>query len=105
MDELHAQFVADAASGRNMSEKIMAKLADGRVYTGQRALKLKLIDRLGNLDDAVSFAGELARVTDPLTPVYPREDKITFLKRLADTLFKDINISGAISDNFRYVIN
>ena len=49
VDELHAQFVADAASGRNMSEKIMAKLADGRVYTGQRALKLKLIDRLGNL--------------------------------------------------------
>jgi len=105
VDELHLQFVNDAAKARGMVFDNMAKLADGRVYTGQKALKLKLIDRLGNLDDAVQWAGELAQVEGKLVPVYPREDKMTFIRKLAETLFKNINISGAISDNFRYVIN
>lgn len=105
VDELHDQFVSDAASGRGMEQKTMATLADGRVYTGQRALELKLIDRLGNLDDAVQWAGEIADIKGELVPVYPKEDKITFIKRLADTLFKDINISGTVTDNLRYIIN
>ena len=65
----------------------------------------KLIDRLGNLDDAVQWAGELAKIKGALKPVYPKEDKITFLRKLVDTLFKDINISGTVTDNFRYIIN
>lgn len=105
VDELHGQFVSDAATGRGMHLQKMSDLADGRVYTGQRALKLKLVDRLGNLDDAVQWAGEIANITGELIPVYPKEDKITFIKRLADTLFKDINISGTVTDNLRYIIN
>ncbi|OQY52614.1 MAG: signal peptidase [Desulfobacteraceae bacterium 4572_89] len=105
VDELHKQFVSDAARARNIKFETMAKLADGRVYTGQKALQLKLVDRLGNLDDAVQWAGELAQIQGKLTPVYPKEDKMTFIRRLADTLFKDINISGTITDNFRYIIN
>ena len=105
VDELHLQFVNDTAKARKIDVRIMAKLADGRVYTGQKALKLKLIDRLGNLDDAVQWAGEMANIKGELKPVYPKEDKITFLKKLADTLLKDINISGTITDNFRYIIN
>jgi len=105
VDELHQQFVSDAAKGRKMPIEIMANLADGRVYTGQKALNLKLIDRLGNLDDAVTWAGDLAQIKGKLTPVYPKEDKITFIKRLTETLFKDINISGAVSNNLRYIIN
>jgi protease-4 len=103
VDELHLQFVSDAAKARNMVVGTMAKLADGRVYTGQKALKLKLVDRLGNLDDAVQWAGELARIEGKPVPVYPREDKMTFVRMLLETLFKDINIAGTISDNFRYI--
>jgi protease-4 len=105
VDELHLQFVSDAAKARGMEIKTMATLADGRAYTGQKALKLKLVDRLGNLDDAVQWAGELGQIKEKLKPVYPREDKLTFIKRLADTLLKDINITGSITDNLRYIIN
>ena len=105
VDELHLQFVNDAAKARGIDVKAMATLADGRVYTGQKALKLKLIDRLGNLDDAVQWAGELANIKGALKPVYPKEDKITFFRKLVGTLFKDINISGTVTDNFRYIIN
>jgi protease IV len=105
VDELHLQFVTDAANARNIDFSTMAKLADGRVYTGKKALKLKLIDRLGNLDDAVLWAGQIANVKGELKPVYPKEDKITFIKKLATTLFKDINITGTVTDNLRYIIN
>jgi protease-4 len=105
VDELHLQFVSDAATARNIDVKTMAGLADGRVYTGQSALKLNLIDRLGNLDDAVQWAGELADIKGELTPVYPRQDRLTFIKKLADTLFKDINITGTVTDNLRYIVN
>lgn len=105
VDELHFQFVSDAARARKMPVKTMAALADGRVYTGQTALSLKLIDKLGNLDDAVVWAGEMARIKGELKPVYPREDRITFIKRLTDTLFKDINLSSAVSNNLRHIIN
>jgi protease IV len=105
VDELHLQFVHDAAKARGIEVKKMMALADGRVYSGQKALKLNLIDRIGNLDDAVQWAGELSGITGELKPVYPKEDKITFIKRLADTLLKDFNISGSVTDNLRYIIN
>jgi len=105
VDELHLQFVTDAARARNMDLDVMGKMADGRIYSGQTALQLKLVDRLGNLDDAVQWAGELASIQGKLVPVYPKEDKITFIRKLADTLLKNFNISGTVTDNFRYIIN
>ena len=105
VNELHLQFVNDAAKARGIDVETMLTLADVRVYTGQKALDLNLIDRLGNLDDAVQWVGELAGIKEKLKPVYPKEDKITFIKRLADTLFKDLNISGTVTDNLRYIIN
>jgi protease-4 len=105
VNELHLQFVNDAAKARGIDVETMLTLADGRVYSGQKALDLNLIDRIGNLDDAVQWVGELAGIKEKLKPVYPKEDKITFIKRLADTLFKDLNISGTVTDNLRYIIN
>ncbi|MFH2058075.1 MAG: signal peptide peptidase SppA [Pseudomonadota bacterium] len=105
VDELHQQFVSDAAKARKMPLDKMSALADGRVYTGQTALNLKLIDRLGNLDDAIVWAGELAQIKGKLKPVYPKEDKLTFIKRLTQTLLKDLNITSAVSNNLRYIIN
>ena len=102
VDELHGQFVSDAAKARNMEEKVMAELADGRIYTGQTALKLKLVDRLGNLDDAVQWAAELGNIEGDPVPVYPPQDHMGVLMRLAES-FKDINLSGTLSENLRYI--
>lgn len=105
VDELHAQFVSDAAVARNMKIDVMAKLADGRVYTGQTAMKLNLVDRIGNMDDAVQWAGQMAGIEGELTLVYPKEDKITLFKKLAETLFQDVNLGTRLSGQFRYGFN
>ena len=105
VDELHAQFVSDAAAARDMEMDVMSKLADGRVYTGQTAMKLKLVDRIGNLDDAVQWAGKIAAIEGELTPVYPKADKMTLFKKLAETLLQDVNLGTRLSEQFRYVFN
>ena len=58
--------------------------------------------RIGEVD---LIAERAWGVKEELKPVYPREDKISFIKKLAETLLKDINISGTVTDNLRYIIN
>jgi protease-4 len=85
VDKVHQQFVNDAAKGRKMDPAEMGKLADGRIYSGEEALSLGLIDRIGNLEDAIEWAGRLAGIEGEVTPVYIKEDKLSFLKYLSDS--------------------
>ncbi|MCP3898680.1 MAG: signal peptide peptidase SppA [Desulfobacteraceae bacterium] len=105
VNELHMQFVNHAAEGRGIDSEIMAKLADGRIYTGQTAMELNLIDQLGNFEDSVELAGSLAGIEGEIIPVYPQPDKISFFKEFTQSLIKDLNITSSITDNFRYIIN
>ena len=49
--QLHGQFVRAVAAGRigKLTEQEIAGLADGRIFTGEEALTLKLVDQMGNL--------------------------------------------------------
>ncbi|MBF0232517.1 MAG: signal peptide peptidase SppA [Desulfamplus sp.] len=105
VNEIHMQFVRDAAQGRNIDIETMSKLADGRIYTGESALSLNLVDKLGNLDDAIELAGELAGIEGKIKIVYPEEDKTEFFRKIITSLFKNAHISGTVADYFRYVIN
>ena len=71
--ELHHQFIAAVAKGRKLSEADVTKVADGRIFTGEEALSLKLVDQLGNLDDAVTAAAKLAGVSGRPTTIYPKK--------------------------------
>ena len=62
IDESYDIFVKVVAEGRGLDEEAVRELADGRVYTGQQALELGLVDRLGNLQDAVNRAAELGGI-------------------------------------------
>ena len=104
-DEIHMQFVNDVALGRDLAVDTVKTLADGRIYTGEKALELNLVDRLGNLGDAVQWAGRLGGVQGEIVPVYPKEDRIQSITRLFESLFKAPYITGAISDYFGFVIN
>lgn len=81
VDRLHAQFVRDLAKGRGMDEDKVAKIADGRVYIGEEALELGLVDRLGNFEDAVALAAEKAGIKGKPNLIYP-EKKTHWLAEL-----------------------
>jgi protease-4 len=80
VSQLHTQFVRDVAQGRRakMKHEDVARIADGRIFTGEQALALKLVDQLGSVDDAVRTAGRLAGVKGEPARVWPkpREDRL-----------------------------
>ncbi len=70
VDEAYQGFVDVIVEGRGMARDDVIRLADGRIYTGRQAKALGLIDELGNLDDAIEGAKELAGLTDALIVRY-----------------------------------
>lgn len=85
--QLHSQFVKAVADGRRgkLSEEEVGRLADGRVFTGEEAAALKLVDRLGSLHDAVLVAGKRAGIHGEPSTIYPRRRQATLLDLLTDS--------------------
>lgn len=104
LNDIYDQFTTKAAKGRKMDKDKLEKLARGRVYTGNAALKLGLVDELGSLDDAIAAAEKLAGVKP--------EDKIERLKLPKPTsplesLFGPLDSSGdtkLVDSNLRRVL-
>ena len=64
-------FTGRVAQGRGMAQDSVKAIAEGRVWTGEQALKIGLVDQLGNLDDAVKAAAKIAKVEKYTTAKYP----------------------------------
>src|SRR5688572_23726536 len=71
--QLHAQFIRAVAEGRDgkLTAADVAKVADGRVFTGEEALALKLVDKLGTIDDAVAVAAKSAGIKGDPVKLWP----------------------------------
>ncbi|MBF0491378.1 MAG: signal peptide peptidase SppA [Deltaproteobacteria bacterium] len=71
LSNMHAQFKKAVAEGRHLDIETVNKLADGRVYTGEQALQLKLVDQLGGLEDAIEVARVLAKIPGEAKVIRP----------------------------------
>ena len=71
IDDVHSQFVASVAVGRKLDEEAVRLIADGRIFSGRRAMDMGLVDRMGNLDVAIRRAAELAGIDGEPNVVYP----------------------------------
>ena len=80
--DLHQQFVSDVAAARGLPEDEVAKLADGRAYTGRQALKLKLVDKLGGQELAMDTLRDMVKVGKDAPVVEGPEKKLPLLPRL-----------------------
>lgn len=75
IDNIHRQFIRDVALGRGRTVEEIEPLADGRVFTGEQAKENGLVDRLGNLQDALDRAAELAGIEGKPVIIYPEEKR------------------------------
>lgn len=73
MDDVHNQFIEAVAEGRSLDVAAVRKLADGRIFTGRQAVDAKLVDELGDLDDAVRIAADLVGIEGEPTVVEPKK--------------------------------
>ena len=71
IDRGYQQFLDIVAEGRGMKPANVDSIGQGRVWLASDALKIKLVDKLGSLDDAVKKAAELAKVKEYYTETYP----------------------------------
>ena len=73
VDRGYISFLNIVSEGRGMKPAQVDSIAQGRVWLATDAVKIKLVDKLGSLDDAVKKAAELAKVSDYYTTTYPGE--------------------------------
>jgi protease-4 len=74
VDEAYQGFVDVIVEGRKLPHDEVLRVADGRIYTGRQALNLKLVDKLGGLEDAIAGARELAGLADATIVRYRASD-------------------------------
>lgn len=70
VNNVNRQFIKAVAEGRKLKEDDVAKIADGRVFTGLQAKELGLIDSIGDLTDAIDLAANLAGIKGKPNVVY-----------------------------------
>lgn len=87
IDNMHAQFIHAVADGRGMKDEDIRKIADGRVWTGQQALPLKVIDQIADFRGAVRDTAKAVGITGEPTLIRPVKPKRT----LSDLLFGDVS--------------
>lgn len=87
VDDVHQQFVEDVAKGRNLPEDEVKRLADGRVFTGRQALKLKMVDQLGGLQDVIDLLAAQAKIDGP-PQIVQEEKEVPFLDWLLQSSLK-----------------
>ena len=66
VDSTFDRFVKIVSEGRGLSEREVRKIADGRVYDGSQALSLGLIDKIGDIDQAIADMTKENKLTDPM---------------------------------------
>ncbi|HEV2113390.1 MAG TPA: signal peptide peptidase SppA [Terriglobales bacterium] len=87
IDDMHQQFIRAVADGRKIKFQDVQKIADGRVWTGQQALPLKLVDKLGDFEMAVDETAKSVGIKGEPVLVHPEKKKRTLL----DVIFGDIS--------------
>ncbi len=82
VNEGYRQFLHIVAEGRQMDTLEVHEIAQGRVWSGEDALKAGLVDGIGGIKDAIAKTAELAGIKEYRTEIYPRETR--WIDKLSD---------------------
>jgi len=82
IDSSYQQFVETVAEGRKLTVETVKSFADGRIFSGEQALKLGLVDRLGSEEDARRWACELVGLDPEKTECHTIEEPKSVLDRV-----------------------
>lgn len=102
IDDTYNQFVDAVAEGRGMNREAVLKIADGRIFTGTQAIKLGLVDKLGNLQDAIEIAAGMGGIEGEPKVIYPKKEKPSIL----DFIFEEVakSVARVVESSLRGVL-
>jgi protease-4 len=87
IDNMHTQFIQAVADGRHAKEADIRAIANGKVWTGEQANAMKLVDQISDFEGAVKDTAQAVNISGEPTLVYPPKDKRSAL----DLLFGDVS--------------
>jgi protease-4 len=87
IDNMHTQFIQAVADGRHVKEADIRAIANGKVWTGEQALSMKMVDQLADFEGAVKDTARAVNISGEPTLVYPPKDRRSGL----DLLFGDVS--------------
>ena len=90
LDSVHDQFIRAVAEGRNLPLEKVRELADGRIFSGDQAKALGLVDELGNFEDAIALAAKLAGIKGEPEIIYPEKKRFSILDLLLQETIQKI---------------
>lgn len=82
LDSVHEQFICAVAEGRKLPLEKVRSLADGRIFSGDQAKALGLVDGLGNLQDTIAMAAQMAGIKGEPSVIYPEKKRFSILDLL-----------------------
>jgi len=94
IDDMYVQFLEAVASGRKLDLQEVRSLADGRVFTGRDAKGRKLIDEIGNFQDAVDLTAKLAGISGKPRLIRLSRRRVTLLDVLTTDLSRFVPFNG-----------
>ena len=94
----YATFLQRVAEGRKMKTADVDKIAQGRVWLGKDALKIRLVDQLGSIDDAIAKAAKLAKMQDYSICSYP------IAKDWTESLFSEGREGSYLDEQMRLLL-
>lgn len=98
IESVHGQFKRAITESRGLSPSQVDEIADGRIFSGEQAMDLGLVDELGNLQDAIAEAAKLAGIEGEPSVIYPEGKKPRLLELFSEAaisvLNKKLNESG-----------
>lgn len=94
----YATFLQHVAEGRKMKTADVDKIAQGRVWLGKDALKIRLVDQLGSIDDAIAKAAKLAKMQDYSICSYP------IAKDWTESLFSEDKGGSYLDEQMRLLL-
>jgi len=86
IDTVHRQFVRAVAEGRKIPVEQIMPIADGRIFTGEQAQAMGLVDELGNLEDTIQIAATMAGIKGKPSVIYPRRRKPSLFDYLTESV-------------------
>src|SRR5947199_10096076 len=94
IDDMYVQFLEAVSSGRKLELQEVRSIADGRVFTGRDAKERKLIDEIGNFQDAVDATAKLAGISGKPRLVRLARQRVTLLDVLTTDMSRLVPFSG-----------
>lgn len=96
VDEFYGVFTQRVADGRGMTQDAVDSIGQGRVWAGADAINIGLVDALGNINDAIAKAAELAKIDNYKVVYYP--EKMDFFAKLMGNKKDKDNIKALIKN-------